>query len=149
MLSGLLFLAGYFTYGSNPGLVWLVAAAATLLSVYGQLYNQLRDYDMDVAAGLYNTAIVVGKRNARTLMYSSVAVALALMVYAVYVQVIPLWIISVPMLIAPIFYFVRPPKTDMRGSAHADVSGNVQVQMLVLANITIAVWLIAMMLHLG
>jgi 4-hydroxybenzoate polyprenyltransferase len=149
MLSGLLFLAGYFTYGSNPGLVWLVAAAATLLSVYGQLYNQLRDYDMDVAAGLYNTAIVVGKRNARTLMYSSVAVALALMLYAVYVQVIPLWIISVPMLIAPIFYFVRPPKTDMRGSAHADVSGNVQVQILVLANITIAVWLIAMMLHLG
>src|SRR5260221_2478092 len=149
MLSGLLFLAGYFTYGSNPGLVWLVAASETLLSVYVQLYNQLRDYDMDVAAGLYNTAIVVGKRNARTLMYSSVAVALALMVYAVYVQVIPLWIISVPMLIAPIFYFVRSPKTDMRGSAHADLSRNVQVQMLVLANITIAVWLIAMMLHLG
>jgi len=149
MLSGLLFLAGYFTYSSNPGLVWLVAAAATLLSVYGQLYNQLRDYDMDVAAGLYNTAIVVGKRNARTLMYSSVAAALVFMLYAVYVQVIPLWIFGVPMLIAPIFYFVRPPKTDMRGSAHADVSGNVQVQMLVLANLTIAVWLIAIMLHLG
>lgn len=149
MLSGLLFLAGFFTYANNPGMVWLVAGAATLLSVYGQLYNQLRDYDMDVAAGLYNTAIVVGKRNARTLMYSSVAVALVLMLYAIYVQVIPLWIFSVPMLIAPIFYFVRPPKTDMRGSAHADVSGNVQVQMLVLANLTIAVWLIAMMLHLG
>src|SRR5258708_32634672 len=149
MLSGLLFLAGYFAYGSNPGLVLLVAAAATLLSVYGQLYNQLRDYDMDVAARLYNTAIVVGKGNARLLMYSSIAAAIALMLYAFYAHVIPLWIISVPMLIAPIFYFVRPPKTDMRGSAHADVSGNVQVQMLVLANITIAVWLIAMMLHLG
>jgi 4-hydroxybenzoate polyprenyltransferase len=68
MLSGLLFLSGYFAYGTNPGLVWMVAAAATLLSVYGQLYNQLRDYDMDVAAGLFNTAIVVGKRNARLLM---------------------------------------------------------------------------------
>src|SRR5258708_19223228 len=98
---------------------------------------------MDVAGGLYNTAIVVGKRNARTLMYSSVAVALALMVYAVYVQVIPLRIISVPMLIAPIFYFVRPPKTDMRASAHAHVSANVQSQMLVLATITIAYFLIS------
>ncbi len=62
MLSGLLFLAGYFTYGSEPGWVWLVALAAILVSVYGQLYNQLRDYDMDKAAGLHNTAIIVGER---------------------------------------------------------------------------------------
>ena len=148
MLSGLLFLAGYFTYGSNPGLVWLVAAAATLFSVYGQLYNQIRDYEMDVAAGLYNTAIVVGKRNARLLMYSSVAVALVLMLYAVYVQVIPLWIVSVPLLIAPIFFFMRPPAQDMRGAMITEISGNVQANMLVLANVTIAVWLIAIMLHL-
>ncbi|MEP7287134.1 MAG: prenyltransferase [Chloroflexota bacterium] len=149
MLSGLLFLSGYFAYGNNPGLVWLVAASATLISVYGQLYNQLRDYDMDVAAGLNNTAIVVGKRNARLLMYSSVAVAVALMLYAIYLQVIPLWIVSVPLLVAPIFFFMRPPKTDMRGTAAADVSGNVQVQIVVLANITIAVWLFAIMLKLG
>jgi 4-hydroxybenzoate polyprenyltransferase len=149
MLSGLLFLAGYFTYGSQPGLVWLVAAAATLISVYGQLYNQLRDYDMDVAAGLNNTAIIVGKRNARLLMYSSVAVALALMLYAIYVQVIPLWIVGVPLLVAPIFYFVRGPKSDARGTVAVDISGGIQIQVLVLANITIAVWLIAVMLRLA
>ncbi len=148
MLSGLLFLAGYFAYGSNPGLVWVVALAATLLSVYGQLYNQLRDYDMDRAAGLYNTAIVVGKRNARLLMYSSVALALILMLYAVYVQVIPLWIVSVPLLVAPIFFFLRTP-TDARGGVSADVSGSVQMQFLILANTTIAVWLVAIMLRLS
>ncbi|MBZ0278655.1 MAG: UbiA family prenyltransferase, partial [Anaerolineae bacterium] len=38
MLSGLLFLAGYFIYHNQPGIVWLVAASATLVSVYGQLY---------------------------------------------------------------------------------------------------------------
>ncbi len=149
MLSGLLFLAGYFAYGTNPGLVWLVALAATLISVYGQLYNQLRDFEMDKAAGLYNTAIVVGKRNARLLMYSSVALALILLLYAIYVQVIPLWIMSVPLLIAPIFYFVRTPTTDMRGAAIAEVSGTVQMQFLVLANTTIAVWLLAVMLRLA
>jgi 4-hydroxybenzoate polyprenyltransferase len=148
MLSGLLFLAGYFAYGSNPGLVWLVALAATLLSVYGQLYNQLRDYDMDCAAGLNNTAIVVGKRNARLLMYSSVVLALILMVYAMYRQIIPLWIISVPLLIAPIFYFVRTP-TDSRGQVAAEISGTVQMQFLIIANLTIAVWLVAVMLRLG
>jgi len=148
MLSGLLFLAGYFAYGSNPGLVWLVALAATLLSVYGQLYNQLRDYDMDCAAGLNNTAIVVGKRNARLLMYSSVGLALILMLYAIYRQIIPLWIMSVPLFVAPIFYFVRTP-TDSRGQAAAEISGTVQMQFLILANTMIAVWLVALMLRLS
>src|SRR5436190_10529816 len=59
MLSGLLLLAGYFTYHSEPGIVWFVAAAVTLISVYGQLYNQLRDYVMDKAAGIYTTAIIL------------------------------------------------------------------------------------------
>lgn len=145
MLSGLLFLAGYFAYDTAPGLVWLVALAATLISAYGQLYNQLRDYEMDKAAGLNNTAIIVGKRNARLLMYSSVALALILFLYAMYKQVIPLWILSVPILLAP-FFFVRAPKTDMRGTAIAEVSGNVQVVFLLVANVMIAVWLIAMML---
>ncbi|HLY29028.1 MAG TPA: prenyltransferase [Aggregatilineales bacterium] len=149
MLSGLLFLAGFFAYGTHPGLVWLVAGAATLLSVYGQLYNQLRDYDMDVAAGLNNTAIIVGKRNARLLMYSSIAAAIALMLYAIYAQVIPLWLVSIPLLVAPIFFFTRPPKTDMRGTEFADVSGNIQSHFLVAANVTIAVWLFAIVLHLA
>ena len=149
MLSGLLFLSGYFAYGNTPGLVWLVALAATLISVYGQLYNQLRDFDMDKAAGLNNTAIVVGKRNAQLLMYSSVAVALLLMVYSVYMQVIPLWILIVPLIITPIFFFSKKPATDMRGTATTDASGAMQVQFIVIANATIAVWLIAVMLHLA
>src|SRR5215510_402086 len=52
MLSGLLLLAGYYIYDYEPGIVWFVAAAVTLVSVYGQLYNQLRDFENDKAAGL-------------------------------------------------------------------------------------------------
>jgi hypothetical protein len=44
---------------------------------------------------------------------------------------------------------VRAPKTDARGTAAVDVSGNVQVQILVLANATIAVWLFAIILGLA
>lgn len=146
MLSGLLFLSGFFTYGNNPGLVWLVALAATLISAYGQLYNQLRDFEMDKAAGLNNTAIIVGKRNAYLLMYSSVAVAVLLMLYALYMQVIPLWIVIVPLLIAPIMLFSRTPTRDMRGSTTTDISGTMQVQLLLIANLTIAVWLVVTML---
>jgi 4-hydroxybenzoate polyprenyltransferase len=148
MLSGLLFLAGYVAYGTNPGLVWIVAMAATLFSVYGQLYNQLRDYDMDKAAGLNNTAIVVGKRNAQWLMYSSIGLAFVFLLYAVYTQMIPLWIVGVAVISAAIFSFLRTP-TDMRGGHAADVSGQVQMNLLIVANIAIAAWLIAAMLHMA
>ncbi|MFN8420121.1 MAG: prenyltransferase [Anaerolineae bacterium] len=146
MLSGLLFLAGFFAYSSTPGLVWVVALAATLISVYGQLYNQLRDYEMDKAAGLKNTAIMVGKRNAKVLMYSSVVMAAAMMVYALWMQVIPLWLLSVPLLVLPIFYFIRMPAKDARGTQSEDITGSAQVPMLVIVNITIAVWLIVTMI---
>jgi 4-hydroxybenzoate polyprenyltransferase len=149
MLSGLLFLAGFFAYSSTPGLVWLVAMAATLLSVYGQLYNQLRDFDMDKAAGLKNTAIMVGPRYAKILMYTSVAMAAVMFVYALWMQVVPVWLLTVPLLIIPIFYFFRPPVNDMRGTTAVDVSGSVQMPMIIVANVTIGVWLVAVMIGLA
>lgn len=147
MLSGLLFLTGYFTYHTAPGAVWLVALAATFISCYGQLYNQLRDFDMDVAAGLRNTSILVGKRNAQFLMYASVAAAAALMIYALIVGIVPLWILAAPLLILPVVYFMRS-KADLRGTVAIDFTGNVQIQFIVLANCTVLVWLAAVMLRL-
>ena len=61
MLSGLLVAVGYFTYGAEPGEVWLVIAAASLFSAYGQFYNQVVDYKVDKEAGLKNTAVLLGK----------------------------------------------------------------------------------------
>jgi 4-hydroxybenzoate polyprenyltransferase len=149
MLSGLLLLAGFFAYSSTPGLVWLVALAATLISVYGQLYNQLRDLDMDKAAGLKNTAIMVGPRYTKVLMYSSVAMAAIMMLYALWMQVVPVWLLSVPLIIMPIFYFFRPPASDMRGTEAVDFSGSVQAPLLIVANVIIGVWLVAIMLNIA
>ena len=147
MLSGLLFLAGYFAYGTAPGLIWAVALAATLISVYGQLYNQLRDFDMDKAANLHNTAIMVGKRNAQWLMYSAIAMAFLMLVYSIVMRVIPLWLAIVPLLSIPALRLVQGPATDMRGSKQVDASGSAQIQFVFVANLTIAVWLVVTMLH--
>lgn len=141
MLSGLLFIAGYFIYHDAPGIVWLVAASVTLVSVYGQLYNQLRDYDMDKAAGLFNTAIVLGENNTRWLMYSVVALAGAFMVGAITQGVFPLWLGVVALAGVPISMMMRS-KTDMRGTAVIDQSGVVQVQALVIFNMIAIVWLV-------
>jgi 4-hydroxybenzoate polyprenyltransferase len=141
MLSGLLMLAGYFTYHDAPGLVWFVAAAVTLISVYGQLYNQLRDYDMDKAAGLYNTAIILGENNTRIAMYAAVALAVVCFLAAIVQGVFPLWLGIVVLIAVPISIVISP-KTDMRGSEAVDVSGGLQVQSLMVVNLTVAVWLV-------
>ncbi|GIL09080.1 MAG: hypothetical protein BroJett033_5910 [Chloroflexota bacterium] len=140
MLSGLLLLAGYFIYDSSPGLVWFVAAGTTLFSVYGQLYNQLRDYDMDKAAGLYNTAIMLGEANTRRAMYLSIGLAVACLLAAVFQGLFPLWLGAVLLVSAAVSSLYRP-QGDMRGTVAVDASGTLQVQGLIAVNLTIAVWL--------
>lgn len=146
MLSGLLLLAGYFTYDATPGLVWFVAAAATLVSVYGQLYNQLRDYDMDKAAGLHNTAIMLGERNTRYMMYLSVAVAALCIVIAIVQGVFPQWL-GIVLLGAVLVSLIFRPKTDARGTAAIDMSGKAQVQSILILNILISAWLIEVLVR--
>lgn len=141
MLSGLLLLAGYFIYHDNPGIVWFVAAAATLVSVYGQLYNQLRDFDMDKAAGLYNTAIILGEVYTRRAMYLTIAMAVTCLLAAIIQGAFPLWLGLVVLVSIPVSMLFRP-RTDMRGTVTAEASGMMQVQALISLNLIIAVWLI-------
>ncbi len=140
MLSGLLLLAGYFIYDSSPGLVWFVAAGTTLFSVYGQLYNQLRDYDTDKAAGLYNTAIMLGEANTRRAMYLAVGLAVACLLAAVFQGLFPLWL-GLVLLVSAAISALYHPQTDMRGTAAIDASGTLQVQGLIAVNLTIVIWL--------
>lgn len=140
MLSGLLLLAGYFVYDSAPGIVWFVAGGVTLVSVYGQLYNQLRDYDMDVAAGLFNTAIVLGEANTRRAMYAAIGLALGCLLASVVLGAFPVWLGVVVTIAIPATMFIKTT-TDMRGGAVVDASGSIQMQSLVVFNAVMVAWL--------
>ncbi len=142
MLSGLLLLAGYFIYDTAPGIVWFVTAAVTLFSVYGQLYNQLRDYEMDKAAGLFNTAIILGEANTRRAIYLTIGLAAACLLTAIAQNAFPLWLGMVLLISAPMSMLFKH-KTDMRGSQIVDPSGAMQMQMLFIFNMTATVWLAA------
>ena len=129
---------------SNSAFQW--ALAAILVSVYGQLYNQLRDYDMDKAAGLHNTAIIVGERATRLLMYLCLGVGGVLFVMALLLGVLPIWL---PVLGAAFFgiaTLIYRPGKDMRGGKVADTSGHVQINFLIAANATVGVWLVLALL---
>ena len=145
MLSSLLFLAGYYAYDDTPGSVWLVALGVGLVSVYGQLYNQLRDYDMDRAAGLHNTASILGPTTTRRLMYGSIGLAVLCLLITVQLGLWPLWLILVPALMAPLFFVFRP-NTDMRGTEAIDASGRIQLGSMLIANVAVLIWLVANLL---
>jgi 4-hydroxybenzoate polyprenyltransferase len=149
MLSALLALSGYMTYHPEPGAAWLLVLAAFLGSAYGQLYNQLRDYAMDKAAGLHNTAVVAGERATRWLMYSALGGTVLCMVLALAVGVVPLWLAGVAMLTLPTVLFLLRPKMDMRGGQAAEISGNVQIQMLAALNVVCLTWLVGVVLGLA
>jgi 4-hydroxybenzoate polyprenyltransferase len=142
MLSGLLFLAGYFTFGVAPGLIWFAFLGVTLFSSYGQLYNQLRDFEVDKAAGLHNTAILLGQRNAQILMYVMAGLAAACLLLAIVGGAFPAWLIIVVVVAIPVSFLFRPRK-DFRGTEFVDASGAIQQQALFVFNAVVFVWLIA------
>ena len=140
MLSVLLFLAGYFAYDHSPGRVWLVAVSVGLLSAYGELYNQLRDYEMDRVAGLRNTASVLGLQATRRLMLACLGGAVVNLAATVVIGLWPRWLVLVTLAISPLVLVFRPA-TDMRGSKAIDTSGRLQVGAMVLANVITMIWL--------
>lgn len=71
MLAGLQFLAAYFTFAPRLAGGWASPFAfVVVISMYGQLFNELRDLDGDRMAGLTHTASLCGPRAAHCLMAS-------------------------------------------------------------------------------
>ncbi len=145
MLSALLFLAGYFTYHHHVGAAWWVAVGVGFISAYGQLYNQLRDYDMDQAAGLRNTASILGPRVTRWAMYACLAVAVFCLGISVVFGLWPLWLAVAAVGLSPLLLLFRS-STDMRGTTAIDPLGRIQVGVLVIASILLVVWLVTITL---
>ncbi len=149
MLSALLWLAAYWLYAwALAEAVWLLAAA-TLLSAYGQLYNQLRDAATDRAAGLRNTTWLLGERGARVVMYASVVLSAVCVARALVAGLFPVaagggLLLALPL--ALLWPRWRRRGLDMRGSRAVDPSGALQTQALILLNGLALAWLLAVWL---
>jgi 4-hydroxybenzoate polyprenyltransferase len=143
MLSGLLVAVGYFTYSRDPSEVWLVIAAASLFSAYGQFYNQVADYEVDKEAGLKNTAVLLGRGMTSFLGHLSIAAALLCMLAAILQGLFPVWLGTI-LVIGVITTVLFPWEFDMRGNLARD-GGNVQRPGLIIANLLALSWLAANM----
>lgn len=138
MLSGLLVMSGYYIYDSSPGIAWFFIIGATLFSAYGQFYNQVDDYEVDKAAGLKNTVVLLGKTTTTILMYGSAIGAVLCLVITIVGGAFPTSLLPVALIaifIAGMFKW----DTDMRGNP-AEGSATLQKPGLFVANVIILLW---------
>lgn len=144
MLSTLLYLAAFFIYADDLRELWMFVVMTFTASANGQLYNQVRDYDMDSAAGLNNTASILGKQVTNVLAIGSNVVTGICIVIAALVGIFPLWLGPVLLATTPIVLFLLRNNTkDMRGSETDDPMALFQRQMLYVFNITLFIWLLS------
>jgi len=69
MLSGLQFLTGYFAFDPAPFVHWIFPFLFIFcISCYGEMFNEMRDLDGDLKAGLKHTAAVLGPKVTTRLM---------------------------------------------------------------------------------
>lgn len=143
MLAGLLILSGYLVYNAYPGKAWVMIVAVTLGSAYGQFYNQLEDFAVDKKAGLQNTAMLLGKRLTQVVMISCLIAAGVLVAVSIGIGLFPTWLGGIAIVVIFTLSLFNW-HSDMRGN-EAESSGQVQVPILIGANIIALIWLIQAM----
>lgn len=108
MLAALQFLAAQFTF--EPGYLgpWVFPLVMAIsISLYGELFNEIRDYEGDVRAGIRHTATVLGPRVTHVLMWVLLVIGGFSAVAAGVSGFIPPWVLLI-MLVAAVILLARP-----------------------------------------
>ena len=95
MLAGLQFLTAFFTFSSNFNQKWIFPFICILsLSIYGELFNELRDFEGDIKAGLTHTAAFLGEQLSHFLMLICGVIGIATAILTIAIDgLIPLWVV--------------------------------------------------------
>ena len=148
-LAGLQFLAAYFAFDQGKPYSWLLFLSVVFISVYGELNNELRDIVVDQKAGIRHTADLIGMKWTKVLMVASIAGALAVLVYFLVAQVIPVWLFIVPAVLGPMLFAEQLWKLVRRESSVVDDREAFHEPALLVGVITILAWFIADKIPLG
>ncbi len=120
MLAGLQFLAAYLTFEAVPLLRWVFPFVFLVaISLYGELFNELRDLEVDLEAGLTHTACLLGRRLAFWLMMGMLVTGIgSAMVTVFIVRLFAGWVLILlgvfaAVLIIPALLKVRKQRTNL------------------------------------
>lgn len=109
MLAGLQFAAAYLVFEGGPTWQWLFPLAMVVsISVYGELFNELRDLEVDRQAGVTHTASLIGPTAARWLMmgWLSVGIVSGAITFFV-VRLFPWWVLALAAVLALLLTWQR------------------------------------------
>lgn len=147
LLAGFQFLCAYFTFAPNGGGQWVAPFVfVTAISVYGELFNEVRDLEGDLKAGVTHTAAVIGERPTHVLMYLLLAAGGLAFVYSVVTGLIPIWVLAVMIALGSAI-MIRPALTMRRGSA-VDLTGPLHVPIQIVGALTMIIWVVGSFLGL-
>ncbi len=140
MLAGFQYLPAYFAYTSviNDAFWWPFLAIVSI-SMYGELFNELRDLDGDLKAGVKHTAAVLGERRSKLLANILLGIGLvALLATLFVVQLIPWWVLILMAAIAAVL--IVPPLLRVRRSQNmVQFQGSFQVPVQIAAALAMAI----------
>jgi 4-hydroxybenzoate polyprenyltransferase len=115
MLAGLQVIASYVTFAAvlGPRFYWPLALALAI-SAYGELYNELRDLEGDLKAGVTHMASRLGADATQQLATAFALCGLfAAFVSLFFVQLVPLWVVGLSAGVAALL-LVRPVRRHRR-----------------------------------
>ena len=114
MLAGLQFLPAYFTFTTSvPGRAYFPFFFVVFISLYGELFNEMRDLEGDLKAGLKHTAAFLGAKRTLAVMIAVFALgAVSGFISLFFINLIPVWVLGtmaalVVVLLVPRLYQVR------------------------------------------
>ena len=128
MLAGCQFLAAFFTF--SPGAYWwwpFPFCMTVSISMYGELFNELRDFHKDREAGLTHTALILGYRATMVVMYVILSIGIiSAAITLVGIWIVPTWVLIITfvlllcLMIPPIVRMTRrsPDTIGVHGPLH-------------------------------
>ena len=143
MLAGFQFLPAYFAYRSDLGGAWLWPFLAIIsISMYGELFNELRDLEGDLKAGVKHTAGALGERNSKLLANMLLIVGLvALFITLFVIDLVPAWVLILMAIIAAIL--IVPPLLRVRRSQNmVQFQGSFQIPVQIAASLAMVIWFV-------
>ena len=141
MLAGLQFFTAYLTFTESPDGRWIFPFVFLVaMSIYGELFNEMRDLEGDLRAGLKHTASVMGPRMTQWAMVVLLVVAAVSMVVTILViGLIPMWVLGLLAVLEVIF--LAPTAWDIRGKRSAlEVQAPMHVPAVHAGAITVLIW---------
>jgi 4-hydroxybenzoate polyprenyltransferase len=143
MLAALQFLTGYFTFGRSPTWQWVFPLTFLVaISLYGQLFNELRDFEGDLEADVRHTASLIGPRVARLLMMVLLVIGIVAALITIFVvRLIPAWVLVISAALAAIL-LVRPALKVRRCRSLVELQQPFQKPLEYAAAMAFAIWFV-------